>query len=408
MDVLLLAAQLALMLAAGKACAWAARAVGLPGIVGEVVAGVLLGPTALHALPAYAAHADHAATGRAALGLLGLLGVLLVLFESGLDASLGAVRRTAKAAARVGVLGVVLSLAGCAAASWLAAQWAGEAWLATPAASARPAVLHLFVGATFCATSVAVTVRTLRDVGLARSATSTVVLGAAVLDDVLGLVVLAAATGLAAGRLDALGIARVSLVACALLVGAVAAAPWISGRVERLRAATATLGAAALAWLAAVCGLCWAAGVNPLVGAFAAGLALSAGEHGARLARALRPAAGLVACVFFVGLGASVDLGAAVAAGWPIVGAGVLLVGVGTAAKVASGLGAGAVAPGLVVGAAMVPRGEVGFVFVAAGAGILGASQQAVVLAAVLATTVLGPLLVRLVARQGDRAATGH
>jgi Kef-type K+ transport system membrane component KefB len=299
----------------------------------------------------------------------------------------------------------------------MALGWGVGRWLLP---DAHP-VAHLFLGAALSATSVGLTARVLRDLAALSSLEGQIILGAAVIDDVLGLLVLAVMAGLAgAGAATAGGTATaaalVTVKAVVFLVGALvlgrALAPRFFRSAARLRGkgvifTLALVTCFALAWAAA------AVDLAPIVGAFAAGLVLEGVPFqellGAeqRVEDHLTPVATFLVPVFFVRMGLHVDLGS-------LVGGSVTLALALTAAAI---LGKQACALAVVtrgtdrlaVGLGMIPRGEVGLIFAnmglaltVAGKPLLGPGEFAAIVAMVLLTTVVTPPLLRW--RLGRRA----
>jgi Kef-type K+ transport system membrane component KefB len=291
----------------------------------------------------------------------------------------------------VGLLGTVCSIALGALAS----------------AALRPgdmAVRHVFVGAAIAATSIGITARVLRDLHKTDTREARVILSAAVLDDVLGLVVLSALTGwIAAAEGGTQPVAWVSvgwIVVKALGFFAVALAvgmpltPWLFAAAARLR----TPGAQVAAGLSFCFVLAWAAGVlglAPLVGAFTAGLILEEGHSASfaargepTLARLVEPVSSFLVPVFFVLMGARVSLSALAHPGSLAV-AGVLLLAA-VLGKLACALGARGTRR-LAVAAGMMPRGEVTLIYASLGKPLLDEPMYAALVLVILATTVATP-----------------
>ncbi|HEY6225015.1 MAG TPA: cation:proton antiporter, partial [Gemmatimonadales bacterium] len=279
--------------------------------------------------------------------------------------------------------------------------------------------------ATLTATSVGITARILKDLGRADTREAKVILGAAVIDDVLGLVVLAVVAGLITAASDgsALSLSVIGLTvakALGFLVAALALgvplAPWWFRLATRLRTTgvllPATLAVCFLfAWVAAEMGLA------PIVGAFAAGLLLEdvhyrdlESREERRLKGMLEPIAGLLVPVFFVLMGMRVDLGVFLDPA---------ILGLAGALTLAAIVGKQACALGVVdreldrlsVGLGMVPRGEVGLIFAGVGLDlwldgkpVVNPSTYGAVLMMVLVTTLVTPFALRWsLARAGTR-----
>ncbi len=381
----------------------------LPAVLGEVCAGVALGNLPLLGIRELAFVRDDPG-----LDFLGQIGSLLLLFTVGLESQLAALRSVGGAALRVAVLGVAVPLfAGWAvAAAWFPGSSSLSQW---------------FLGGVLTATSIGITARVLADARQTASLEGRIVLGAAVLDDVLGLLVLALIAGAIEARADgaALSAAGMLLVAakCLGFVGvALFAGRWLAGRwfalVARLPG-EGTLFAGALAACLAGAWLAGAAGLAPIVGAFAAGLFIEEAHYerlrardvrGASLEEMFGPLRAFLVPVFFVLMGMRVDLAAI--ARPDILGFGVVLTVVGVAGKLASAGGVWRTgADPWTVGIGMLPRGEVGLIFAGVGSQLRVAGQPvigpevfaAVVLMVTVTTLLTPPLLQARLARRSLR-----
>jgi Kef-type K+ transport system membrane component KefB len=394
---------LALIWMAAKLGGEVAVRLGLPSVAGELSAGLAL--AAIHqGLPVFP---DVAASPGAEV--LANLGVILLMFAVGLESTVSQMLKVGVASLRVASLGVVLPM--------------GVGLLGAKALlpAGTPFVVDLFIGACLCATSIGISVQVLREKGAARSAEGRVIVGAAVIDDVLGLMVLVAVSGLVTasegggalpwGSLGrTLGLALVFLVA-ALTLGRLAT-HLLFRLASRLRSEQLLLplGLAFAFFLAWLSGL---AGLAPTVGAYAAGLILEPANvelleerEAHTLESLLHPLVMVMAPIFFVLMGARVDVRALVAPS-TLLFAGVLGA-LGIAGKYVAGYGCGGRLRGAVVGWGMVPRGEVGLIFVAVGAQsqfhgapLLSPAVQAGIVGAILLTTVAGPVALGRVLRRG-------
>jgi Kef-type K+ transport system membrane component KefB len=364
----------------------------LPAVTGELAVGLAL--TALHR--AWPLFPDVAAS--PATELLGGLGVVVLMFAVGLESTVPQMLKVGVASLRVALIGVVVPMA---------AGLTG-AWLLLPKGS--PFVLDLFIGACLCATSIGISAQVLREKGASDSLEGRVIVGAAVIDDVLGLLVLVAVSGLvgaaAGGALGpelirTLGLA-LGFIALALTLGRLAT-PRLFQLASRFRSEQVLLPlglgfAFLLAWLGNL------AGLASIVGAYAAGLILEPAhiedlEHRERhtLEELVHPLVSVLSPLFFVLMGAKVD---PVALFLPAtMGFAAVLALLGVAGKYVAGYGGGKGMRVAVVGWGMVPRGEVGLIFVAAGgqlslngAPLLSAEVQAGVIGALLLTTIAGPV----------------
>jgi Kef-type K+ transport system membrane component KefB len=348
---------------------------GQTAVLGELVAGVIIGPGVLglvHESEPLHAFAE--------------IGVLILLFEVGLESDLGDLARAGPQASLVALAGVIAPFG---------------AGFALMTVLGHAPLVAVFVGATLTATSVGVTARVLADLGRLQDPAARVVLGAAVVDDILALLVLAVVTALAqtgtisAGSLGVLGVTAVGFVALAILVG-VRLAPRMLEVIERMRARGTTI-VSSVVFAVALAVLADLAGLAPIIGAFAAGLVLATTRQREVIEHRLKPIADLLVPIFFVIVGMKVQ---------PVIlnplgpgGAGLFwLVLLLTAVAVGTKLAAGLVVytPGVrrwPVGVGMVPRGEVGLIFAGAGllAGVIGEGLYSVLVAAVMLTTLVAP-----------------
>jgi len=326
------------------------------------------------------------------LYLFSSLGVILLLLMVGLESSIEEMQQVGPRAAAVAVVGVVVPFVlGAAVGRWLLPE-AG-----TP--------VHLFLAATLCATSVGITARVFKDLGRLQGPEARVILGAAVIDDVLGLVILAVVIGIvSSGSVDVGEVARISLSALAFLGLVIVFGDNAMRRVVPLLSRLDRRNARLLVPLALAFVLGWFAnliGLATIVGAFAAGLILSEahfGEHFEKerfsMERLIGPLETVFAPIFFVVMGLQVNLRSFGAPG------AVRLALAFTAAAVLGKIVAGAVAgriDRLSVGLGMIPRGEVGLIFASIGKG-LGIMSDAVfsaIVIMVIVTTLITPLALK-------------
>jgi Kef-type K+ transport system membrane component KefB len=392
---------LAAILLAAKLLGGLAERIGQPAVLGELVAGVLLGPSLFGLIPADGALAD-------VLHVVAELGVILLLFEIGLETDLREMFRVGPAALSVAAVGI--------AAPFLLgyAYWIGRG----PGVPVDATVMAgIFIGATLTATSVGITARVLADLDRLRSKEASIILGAAVIDDVLGLVILTVVTGIAAGgTVSPLGVLRVLAIGVGFLVAAVVLGRFLAPRLfqlaERMRV-RGVLVATAVAVAFGLAGLAELAGSAQILGAFAAGLILSGTNQFDTIERELKPVASVFAPVFFVVVGASVNLRLLDPSG-PGAGRLLLLTGVLALLAVVGKVIAGWAAPWeryrrMVVGVGMVPRGEVGLIFANIGlrSGIISdAVFSALLLVVMISTFIAPPALKALFARETPDAAS--
>ena len=347
--------------------------IGQTAVLGELLAGVLIGPGVLGLV--HESEVLHA---------LAELGVLILLFEVGLESDLDELLRAGLQATLVAIVGVVLPFA----AGYAVIHWFGY-----------PPLVAIFVGATLTATNVGITARVLADMGRLQDPAANVVLGAAVVDDILGLIILAVVTGVAqTGAVSPGGIALLSGKAVVFLVVALFVglrlAPTLVGWIGRLRA-RGTLVVYSLVFTMALAALADLIGLATIIGAFAAGLILASTERRSHIEERIKPVADLLVPVFFVTVGMKVQP-AMLDPFAPDAKPGIvlLLTTVAVVSKLAAGL---AVYQRGVrrwpVGVGMVPRGEVGLIFAGTGltVGVIAADLYSALVVAVMLTTFVAP-----------------
>jgi Kef-type K+ transport system membrane component KefB len=324
--------------------------------------------------------------------ILAELGVLILLFEIGLESDLDELLR-------VGPQSIAVALAGMVVPFLLG--WGIMAAIGTPT------VTSVFVGATLTATSIGITARVLADMGKIGTTEAKIIIGAAVVDDILGLVVLALVKGLAvSGSISALGVLRVAFLACGFFVVAVVVGRMAAPRLVRLASLMKVRGVLLVSSLAFAFGLAVAAelaGSATIVGAFAAGLVLASTDRKVRIEEAVRPLSDFFVPIFFASVGAAVNVRFfnpfdAQRRG-TLALAGVLLVAA-LAGKWVSGFFAakpGARLRRSAIGIGMMPRGEVGLVFAGIGltTGVVTGEVYAAIVAVVMLTTFVAPPLLR-------------
>jgi Kef-type K+ transport system membrane component KefB len=338
-----------------------------PAVLGELIGGIFIGNLTLLGVTM----AEPLKTNDV-IGALAEIGVIILLFEVGLQSDLGEMLEVGWSSLSVAVAGVVAPFF---------LGWGVSAYFLP----GEPILVHIFIGATLCATSVGITARVLKDLGALQSREARIILGAAVIDDVLGLLVLAVVAGaikaeLAGVALSSWQVIIIALKALAFLAGAVLGGRYLVPRLFRHAGALETRGVLLalaiafcflLAWLAALVGLA------PIVGAFAAGVVLDEahfesfrdrGEH--RLEELLQPVSTFLTPIFFVLMGMKVDLRNF--ARWELLGFATALTLVAILGKQVCSLAVQErQANRLAVGIGMVPRGEVGLIFAGIGATLM-------------------------------------
>ena len=390
MDVGTILLDILIVLVAAKLAAEIAERINVPAVVGEIVAGVIIGPSIL----------GFVGTNQT-LNVLGELGVILLLLGVGMEmdlAGLGAVGRSAMSVACVGV--VVPMVGGFAVASALG----------------HSDNQSLFIGAALSATSVGITARVFSDLRALATVEARTVLAAAVADDVLGLVILTVVVRLVSeGSVSVGDVAVILAVAIGFLIVATAVgarlAPSLFQFLDRHARSAGTLVALALAFTLAFVELADAAKLAPIVGAFVAGLALSGSSASERIQRELAPVGHLLIPVFFLGIGIQARVETFVEP--EVLGIAGALLAVAIVGKLVAAVGAwGAPGDKRLIGLGMIPRGEVGLIFATIGLreGILGGNLYAALLLVVLATTLATPPLLRwrLARMRGTRSGASR
>lgn len=383
---------LAIILAAARLGGSVAERFRQPAVLGELLVGVLLGN-----LPGVAHQFSVVVRGEPMIGMLAEVGAVILLFEVGLESTLRDMLRVGMRSFVVAVLGV--------AAPWVLGYFVGRLLLPE-----HSVYVHLFIGATLTATSVGITARVLKDLGHAQTLEARIILGAAVIDDVIGLVILAVVGSIisAADRGTALSLGAALLVlakALAFLVGAFSIGAFSSPKLFSVAArlpGRGTLLTTALAFCFILAALASLIGLAPIVGAYAAGLILEEahytdfadkGEH--RLEELVRPISVFLVPVFFVLMGMRVELGAFLQPG--VLGLAAMLTLVAIVGKQMCAVGgAGASVDRTTIGLGMIPRGEVGLIFANIGLGLRVRGERVVderIFAAVVVTVMLTTLV---------------
>lgn len=358
-----------------------------PSVVGEILAGVIIGPSVL----AWVEPNEITAT-------LAEIGVIFLLFTVGLETKPSAIFRVGRKAVMVAVLGVVVP--------FVCGYLLMRAWGASDVES-------LFIGTAMVATSVGITARVLGQMGLLEEETSRIILGAAVIDDILGLLILAVVASLAEGRIDYLEIALTAALAIGFtLFVAFVGAPAVTKmapRIENLRVENSffVFGMALCLGLSVAAGYI---GVAAIIGAFLAGMALAeATEEQRTMHKQMNGVTEFLVPFFLVGIGMQLKLD--VFRESSVVVLTVLVTLVAVATKLIGG-GAGALSLGTrkaaQIGMGMVPRGEVGVVVAQIGLGlsVINDSLFGVVLFMAVATTLIAPPFLKILFAEGT--GKGH
>ena len=346
---------------------------GQPAVLGELVFGVILGNFYLFGLTGLEGFKSDAN-----LALVAEIGVILLLFEVGLESDLGELIEVGKTALIVAVLGVIVPMIlGYGVSSYFLPE---AAWY-----------VHLFSGATLAATSVGITARVLKDINKMNTKEARIILGAAVVDDVLGLIILAVASGIitSLGAGDSAGISLWPVLqiigkSILFLVVAIVAGRYIGGRILQYGAMSKVSG---MAVVLSVChcfslaGLAEFLGLAPIVGAFVAGLVLREENYEGyehvdpeKFEEIVSPISSILVPVFFVLMGLKVDL---------LLFADMNVLNFAAALSLAAILGKQVCSLGvrekdlnrLAIGVGMIPRGEVGLIFAGIGSSLMVAGK---------------------------------
>jgi Na+:H+ antiporter len=369
--------QLFLMFTGGKLLAEICERLRQPSVIGEILAGVILGPSLLRLV-----HPDDMTKGIAEMG------AIFLLFTVGLETKPSELLKVGWISLLVASLGVFVPFV------------AGFAYLRI---MGHDFVSSIFVGAALVATSVGITARVLADVGVLSSRFARVILGAAVIDDILGMIVLAVVSSLSAGEVNYVSLATVTVEAAGFTLLLVFFGSRIVGQfhpvVQRLRAHNSAFALSVILCL----GLSVASvyiGMAAIIGAFLAGLALADHREQWQLLENSKPLSEFLTPFFFVFLGAEVNLRTIHDPGIVLTAA---VVSVLAVLSKFLACGAGALSLGRKdaarIGLGMVPRGEVGLIVAGVGLALNTISDAiyTVVVFMTLVTTMLAPPLLRLI-----------
>lgn len=365
-------------LVGGKLLGELCERLGQPPVLGELVAGVVLGPSLLGLVPL-----------SSGILLLAEIGVILLLFEVGLETDLEELLSVGAPALAVAIVGMILPFVG----GYLVTRVAGFSTLTS-----------IFVGAALTATSIGITSRVLSDLGVLARREGQIILGAAVADDILGLVVLAVVSQIAAtGSFSGWHATRAALLSFAFLLVALLVGMPLGRILIRFVGRARVRGVLVAASIAFALLVAWgaqAAGSAAIVGAFAAGLVLARTDRRRDVDSAVRPIVDVFAPVFFVAVGAQVELqylDPSVAENRTALLLALGLIVVGILGKFAAGFAAWGRVRRSFIGTGMVPRGEVGLIFAQIGKqnGALPEPVFIAVVLAVFATTFVTPPLLK-------------
>ena len=399
--------------------------INLPPVLGELLGGVLIGISAFRllvfpesgslaedsliismlrstaGLSAEAAPSVFAAQSEV-ITLLSELGVIILLFEIGLESDLKELIRVGPIAAVVAVVGVVAPFI---------AGTVGLIYIFN-----TPVIPAVFAGAALTATSIGITAKVLAELGQLGSEEGQIIIGAAVLDDILGIVVLAVVASLVkTGEIQVSNIIYLVISAAVFLIGSILlgrlVSPLIVGLVDEMKTRgevllTGLVFAFILSYIATVINL------EGILGAFAAGLILAETEKRKELEEQIIPVADFLVPIFFVCVGAKTDLSVlnpTVASNREGLIIATFLILVAILGKVITGFTVfgNPDLNKLAIGVGMIPRGEVGLVFAGVGSasGALSEATEAAIIVMVITTTFVAPPLLRLVFKETETTA---
>ncbi len=413
------------ILLVGKLLGEAAERIGQPSVLGELVAGVVLGGSVLGVIPPLGTEIGDI------VHVFAEIGVAILLFEIGLETDLKEMFRVGTSAAAVALVGITLPFV-MGFVYWYAVD---------PQIGVHPEgitfwMVAIFVGATLTATSVGITARVLSDLDKMHTSEARIIIGAAVIDDVLGIVILAVVAGMAAGTgapeavesfFMSLGLAadsaataaqvtdilRILLFAVGYLVLAVwignKAAPFLFDLVDRMRVRGVLL-VSAFSFALLLAALADLSGSAMIIGAFAAGIVLSSTNQFDTVVQRVEPVADIFTPIFFVVVGAPVNVNLFIPGAEDfdinVLGVGLVLTAIAIVSKLLAGWATRrSELNRFAIGAGMIPRGEVGLIFASIGltGGILSsAAYSAILIMVILSTFVVPPFLKGIFARGGS------
>ena len=403
---------------------------GQPAVLGELLVGVLLGNLVLLGVFVFepVKHDE-------IIKFLAELGVVILLFQIGLESNIDEMRKVGVRAFMVAVVGVV--------APFGLGYWVGG--LLMPELSTNAL---LFLGATLTATSVGITGRVFRDLGKLQTKEAQIVLGAAVIDDVMGLIILAIVTAIVmappgSGGISIGAISQISLIAVAFLAGALFLGQWIAPLIgkflSKIHTGVGMKFTIAISFCLIFSYLAHLAGLAPIIGAFAAGLMLETvhfksfsdptinqeikvavaeanlktrtkvdhvlEQHSERhLDNLMAPLGHFLVPIFFVVTGMQVDL--TTLSDPKVVGIALAITAVAFIGKIVAGIVAGPGVNKYIVGWGMAPRGEVGLIFamIGKGLGVMSEELFSIIIIMVILTTLLTPPILNYLLRQQKAA----
>lgn len=376
MEFIITLALLLVLLANAKIAGEICERLGYNAVLGELFLGFLLGPSFFGILDPH----------HEIIAFLAEVGVLFLLFEIGLESRLTALLRVGLKATRVAVIGVIFPFV---------FGWGMFALLG------YPSLVSILVGATMTATSIGITMRVFADMKKVDTPEGRIILGAAVIDDILGLLILSVLVGLVQGGGFSLSyVLWIFLLSLFFLVGmiltGIAYIPPMTQYVSKLKTRDAVLCFSLV--LAGIFGiLAYEIGLAVIVGSFLCGLLLASTSHKEYLHHRVSSIATLIVPFFFLAAGAQVSLDAFMHMHSLLLISGLFVLA--CIGKIISGIAAHGNASSLVVGIGMIPRGEVGLIFAQYGLtySLLDAQLYSVLVAVIVLTTFVTPIMLKKV-----------
>ena len=384
--------EIAIILLAAKIGAEIMRRIGQPAVIGELVAGIIIGYYALGLLP-------HAESGDV-ISTLAEVGIVLLLFEVGLETNLKEFIELGKTSLLVAVIGVIAPFS------------FGYGFVYLIDSTSYTFEKALFVGAAMTATSVGITARVFADLGALKTKEAKTIIGAAVVDDIFGLIILTIVAGVLGGNgdINSTTVGIIAIKALAFLVLSVFIGRKLSPKIFNLFKKIPSPGTFVTgSFLFAIVfgAAAHFVGLHPIVGAFAGGVVAGESDMTSRIREEMKPLNYLLVPIFFVYTGSEVDI--TILASLDVFGYGIGLSILGFIGKYVSALGA--IGKGMntsIIGLGMVPRGEVGLIFVAVATAtfseIIGQEIIASIVWMVINTTIIAPILLsRILKKSSDR-----
>ncbi len=367
--------NLAIILTAAKIGGEIAERINQPAVLGELIAGVLLGPSMLGIVEPLEL-----------IKFLAEIGLILLLFKVGLESDITELMRVGPSAGIVAVTGLIAPFI----LGYFIILWLG-----------MEPLVAIFIGATLTATSIGITARVLADMNKSTTREARIILGAAVLDDIAGLLILSIVTSMVTvGAVSAMDIVRISVsaavfLALAIVVG-IRTAPSLLRIVLRMRVRGRIIVAAFVfsLWLSYLADL---VGLATIVGAFAAGLILAKTDQRVHIEEMIKPMTDIFVPIFFVSIGILVDLRTFL--DLKVLYVAGLLVVVAILGKMLTGFTVRGKVNRLAIGVGMIPRGEVGLIFAGIGIslGVIDDALYSALILMVIVTTFLTPIMMKKV-----------